>query len=264
MRTPESTILERKRANRDSRRLWRRKKHPSGRDTLEGMAEKAKRTGRIRQMIDVYKTTKVHDRNLTAILILCFIVPVLVFVGLAAIFSTAWFGWIVWPLTGVLVGILVVMIVLGRRAERTAYRQIEGRPGAVGAVVQGALRRSWRGSEVPVAVTRNQDAVYRVVGRGGVVLISEGSLQRTRRLASDEERKVKRALRNVPVVHLYVGPDEGGVPLEKLSRTLVKLKPMMKRPEVDAVYNRLSSLQGTPIGIPKGIDPNRARSQRPR
>lgn len=228
------------------------------------MAEKAKRNGRIRQMVEVYKTTKVHDRKLTPILILCFIAPILVSVGLAALFSDAWFGWVVWPLTGVLVGILLVMIVLGRRAERTAYRQIEGRAGAVGAVVQGALRRSWRGSEVPVAVTRSQDAVYRVVGRGGVVLISEGSFQRTRRLASDEERKVKRALRNAPVVHLYVGPDEGGVPLEKLSRTLVKLKPVLKRPEVDAVYNRLSSLQGTPIGIPKGIDPNRVRSQRPR
>lgn len=228
------------------------------------MAEKAKRNGRIRQMVEVYRTTKVHDRNLPWILLLCFIAPILVSLGLAWLFAGNWIGWVVWPLTGVLVGVLIVLIVLGRRAESTAYRQIEGRPGAVGAVVQGALRRSWRGSEVPVAVNRNQDAVYRVIGRGGVVLISEGSLQRTRRMASDEERKVKRALRNVEVVHLYVGEDEGGVPLEKLSRTLVKLKPTLKRSEVDAVYNRLASLQGTPIGIPKGMDPNRMRSQRPR
>ena len=237
---------------------------PRERDTLEGMAEKAKRNGRIRQMVEVYRTTKVHDRNLPWILLLCFIAPILVSLGLAWLFAGNWIGWVVWPLTGVLVGILVVLIVLGRRAESTAYRQIEGRPGAVGAVVQGALRRSWRGSEVPVAVNRNQDAVYRVIGRGGVVLISEGSLQRTRRMASDEERKVKRALRNVEVVHLYVGEDEGSIPLEKLSRTLVKLKPTLKRGEVDAVYNRLASLQGTPIGIPKGMDPNRMRSQRPR
>ncbi|KAF5274892.1 hypothetical protein FQA39_LY18698 [Lamprigera yunnana] len=38
-----------------------------------------------------------------------------------------------------------------------------------------ALRRSWRGSEVPVGINRNQDALYRVVGKGGVVLIAEGS-----------------------------------------------------------------------------------------
>lgn len=228
------------------------------------MAEKAKRNGRIRQMIEIYRTTKVHDRGLTPILLLCFIAPVLVSVVLAWVFAGNWLGWIVWPLTGVLVGILLVMIVLGRRAERVAYRQIAGRPGAVGAVVQGALRRSWRGSEVPVAVNRNQDAVYRVVGRGGVVLISEGSRQRTQRMAADEERKVKRALRNVEVVHIHVGEDEDGVPLEKLSRTLVKLPAKLRRPEVDAVFNRLSSLQATPIGIPKGMDPNRVRSQRPR
>lgn len=215
-------------------------------------------------MIEVYRTTKVHDRNLTPALLLSFIAPILVAVALAFFFANGWIGWVLWSITGVLVGLLLAMIVLGRRAEKTAYQQIEGRPGAVGAVVQSALRRSWRGSEVPVAINRNQDAVYRVVGRGGVVLISEGSKARTQRMAADEERKLKRALRNVEIVHLYVGPDEGGIPLHRLSRTLVKLKPKLRRAEVDAVFNRLSSLQGAPIGIPKGMDPNRVRSQRPR
>lgn len=227
-------------------------------------AEKAKRNGRIRQMVEIYRATKVHDRNLPWALLLCFIAPVAVALLLAWLLPGGWFGWIVWPVTGVLVGILLVMIVLGRRAEKSAYQQIEGRPGAVGAVVQSALRRSWRGSEVPVAINRNQDAVYRVVGRGGVVLIAEGSRQGTQRMAADEERKVKRALRNVEVVHLYVGPDEDGIPLHQLSRTLVKLKPKLNRNEVTAVYNRLASLQASPVGIPKGMDPNRMRSQRPR
>ncbi|WP_025132859.1 DUF4191 domain-containing protein [Leucobacter sp. PH1c] len=227
-------------------------------------AEKAKRDGRIKQMIEIYRTTKVHDRNLPWVLLAVFIAPILVSVLLAWLLPGGWFGWVIWPISGILVGLLLVMIVLGRRAEKMAYQQIEGRPGAVGAVVQGALRRSWRGSEVPIAINRNQDAVYRVVGRGGVVLISEGSRARTERMAADEERKVKRALRNVEVVHLYVGPDGDGIPLAKLSKTLVKLKPKLSRNEVAAVYNRLSSLQAAPVGIPKGMDPNRIRSQRPR
>lgn len=227
-------------------------------------AEKAKRTGRIKQMIEIYRTTRVRDRNLTLMLLVSFLAPLVASLLLAWLLPGSWLNWVVWPLSGVLVGILLVMIVLGRRAEKAAYQQIDGRPGAVGAVVQGALRRSWRGSEVPVSINRNQDAVYRVVGRGGVVLISEGSRARTQRMAADEERKVKRALRNVEVVHLYVGPDGDGIPLHKLSRSLVKLKPKMSRAEVTAVYNRLSSLQATPIGIPKGMDPNRVRSQRPR
>lgn len=227
-------------------------------------AEKAKRNGRIKQMIEVYRTTKVHDRNLPWVLLLVFIAPIVAAVFVAWIIQGNWFGWVLWPLSGALVGLLLAMIVLGRRAEKMAYTQIEGRPGAVGAVVQGALRRSWRGSEVPIAINKNQDAVYRVVGRGGVVLISEGSRSRTQRMAADEERKLKRALRNIEIVHLYVGPDGDGVPLPQLSKTLVKLKPKLNRNEVAAVYNRLSSLQASPVGIPKGMDPNRVRPQRPR
>lgn len=219
-----------------------------------------KAPGRIKQMVQVYQNTRVHDRALTPLMIVSFVGPILAGVLVAFLLHSNWIGWILWCVTGALVGLLVAMIVLGRRAEAMAYSQIEGRAGAVGAIVQSALRRSWRGSEVPVAINRQQDAVYRVVGRGGVVLISEGSLQRTRRMAQEEERKVKRAMMNVEVVHLYVGPDEGGIPLAKLSKELTKLKPKLNRNEVQAVFNRLSSLQASPVGIPKGMDPNRVRS----
>lgn len=231
-----------------------------------GMAEakKKKAPGRIKQMIEVYKNTRTHDRLLAPLMLLSFVGPILVAVLLAVFLPGNWFSWILWPLTGVLVGILIAMLVLGRRAEAVAYGQIEGRPGAVGAIIQSALRRSWRGSEVPIAMTRQQDAVYRVIGRGGVVLISEGSLQRTKRIAQDEERKLRRAVQNVPISHLYVGPDEGATPLAQLTKALQKLKPALNRNEITAVYNRISSLQASPVGIPKGIDPNRVRSQRPR
>lgn len=223
-----------------------------------------KAPGRIKQMVQVYNTTRKTDRLLTPLMLLSFVGPILIAVLLAWLIPGNWFSWVLWPLTGVLAGLLVAMIVLGRRAEATAYAQIDGRPGAVGAIIQSALRRSWRGSEVPVAMTRQQDAVYRVIGRAGVVLISEGSLARTRRIAQDEERKLRRAISNIPIHHLYVGPDEGAVPLPKLTKQLQKLKPALNRGEISAVYNRLSSLQASPVGIPKGIDPNRVRASRPR
>lgn len=243
------------------------------RDTLEGMAKDqdkkaaraAKKPGRIKQMWQVYQTTKEHDRNLTLWLLLAFIAPVAVGVLVAALVPGNWLSWVLWIVTGLLLGVLLVMIVLGRRAEKAAYQQIEGRPGAVGAVIQGALRRSWRGSETPIAMNpRTQDAVYRVVGRGGVVLITEGPFERTKRLRIDEERKVRRVLPNVKITHLQVGPDEGSVPLHKLSSALVKIKPTLRKAEVQAVHLRLASLQSAPVGIPKGIDPNKVRSQRPR
>ncbi len=220
--------------------------------------------GRIKQMVQIYHSTKKYDRNLTLVLVLVFIAPIALSLGAAWFFNNNVFGWIVWPITGLLVGVLLVMIVLGRRAESVAYGQLEGQPGAVGAVINGALRRSWRGSEVPVAMTKQQDALYRVVGRGGVVLIAEGSSTRTKQLVARESTKLKHALRGVTLTTLYVGPDEGAVPLNKLSRTLVKLKPVLSRREVTDVYNRLQSLKADPIGIPKGIDPYKARAQRAR
>lgn len=223
-----------------------------------------KQPGRIKQMVQIYHNTKQYDRNLPLILVLCFVAPIALAIVAALVFNNSIFGWIVWPLTGILVGLLIAMIVLGRRAESVAYGQLEGRAGAVGAVINGALRRSWRGSEVPIAMTKQQDALYRVVGRGGVVLIAEGSKSRSQQLANREMIKLRQALRGVQITTLYVGADEGGIPLNKLSRTLTKMKPALNRREITDVYNRLSSLKSDPIGIPKGMDPYKARPQRGR
>lgn len=223
-----------------------------------------KEPGRIRQMVQVYQQTKRHDRNLTLALAACFLGPIALSLLAAWLFSNNVFGWIVWPITGILVGLLLAMIVLGRRAESVAYRQLEGQPGAVGAVINGALRRSWRGSETPVAMNRQRDAVYRVVGRGGAVLLVEGSPQRAKQLVTREEIQLRRSLSGVPITILYVGTGEGQVPLNRLSRTLVKLKPALNRREVQTVYNRISSMKADPIGVPKGMDPFKVRPGRPR
>ena len=77
---------------------------------------------------------------------------------------------VLYIVVGLMLGVLLLLIVLGRKAERAAYSQIEGQPGAVGAVMKSGLRRSWRAAEMPVAVQgRSQAAVYRAVGKGGVV-----------------------------------------------------------------------------------------------
>ncbi|MGO1840682.1 MAG: DUF4191 domain-containing protein [Canibacter sp.] len=242
------------------------------RDTLEAMAEektqrkkKKKGEGRIAQMLQVYRTTKEHDRKLPWILLAVFIVPILIGLVLAVVIPGGILNWVLWIVTGILVGILLAMIVLGRRAERTAYEQIEGRQGAVGAVISSGLRGSYRGSETPVAIVpRGGDAVYRVIGKGGVILISEGSQQRVHRMVTDENRKVARVLPNVQITHIHVGREDGQVPLHKLSRHLKKLKRTLSRAEIQAVYQRLSSLRKEPIGIPKGIDPTKMRRGRPR
>ncbi|WP_141918291.1 DUF4191 domain-containing protein [Klugiella xanthotipulae] len=227
--------------------------------------KKVKKQGRLSQMWQVFQMTRRYDPKITLILVGYFVVPVLVGVGLGVFLPGGVLGTIVWILSGVMVGILLVLIVLGRRAERAAYSQIEGEPGAVGAIVKNALRRSWTGSEMPIAVNpRTKDAVYRVTGRGGVVLIGEGPKSRVQRMMGDEERKVKRILPAVTITHLFVGPDEDSIPLYKVSRKLVKIKPSLTKQEVIAVGKRLGSLQANPVGLPKGIDPTKMRAPRPR
>ena len=163
-----------------------------------------------------------------------------------------------------LAGVLLVLIVLGRRAEAAAYSQIAGKPGAVGAVLKSGLRRSWTGSEMPVVVNKSQDAVYRAVGRGGVVLIGEGPRSRTQPMLDKERANVHRILPNVPVNLLYVGPDPDSIGLSKIVPALARFKRTLTKAEVMAVSNRLASLGRNGIPIPKGIDPNRVRAPRPR
>lgn len=234
-------------------------------DSSTPAPRKAKKAGRIAQMWQVFKMTRRYDPAISWIMVIVFLAPIALGVLAAFLFNGGIIGWVLWIVTGILVGVLLGLIVLGRRAEKAAYLQIEGQPGAVGAVVKNALRRSWTGTEVPVAVNaKTQDAVYRVVGRGGVVLIGEGPRSRTTRIVLDEERKVKKVLPNVSVTQVYVGPDADAVPLYKISSTLLKIKPTLNKREVRAVAQRLSSLQSSPVGIPKGIDPKRVRAPRPR
>jgi hypothetical protein len=168
---------------------------------------------------------------------------------------------VIWIIVGVFAGALGALILLGRRAERAAYGQIEGQPGAVGAVLRSSLGRGWRGSEVPVAVNgRTRDAIYRVVGRAGVVLLAEGPKGRTQRMVDEERRKVLRVAPNVPVSVLNVGHDDG-LRLHQINRRMSRLKPKLTRAEVLAVSNRLESLtSGLPV--PKGVDPTRLRPAR--
>ncbi|MBX3194294.1 MAG: DUF4191 domain-containing protein [Microbacteriaceae bacterium] len=224
-----------------------------------------KEPGRIKQMWQVFQMTRRYDPMIVWYLLLAFIVPVGLSVLLALVLSPGnILGLVLYIIAGILAGVLLVLIVLGRRAETAAYSQIAGRPGAVGAVLKSGLRRSWTGSEMPLVVNKNQDAIYRAVGRGGVVLIGEGPRSRTQPMLEKERANVQRVLPNVPVNLLYVGPDPDSVPLGKIVRALGRLKRSLTKAEVLAVNNRLSSLGKNGLPIPKGMDPTRVRAPRPR
>jgi hypothetical protein len=233
---------------------------------VEQPAKKVKEPNRIKQMFDVFQMTRKHDNRAIWFMLLGGVPPIVVGFLLGFLLPNSnLLSEISYPIIGLLAGILIAMIILGRRAERAAYSQIEGQAGAVGAVLKNSVRRGWQTSEMPVNVSpRTQDAVYRAIGRGGVALIGEGPKSRTQRMLEDERRTVARVLPNVPITFLYVGPDSDSTPLYKLPNRLQRIKPALRKAEVIAVGNRLASLSKPPVGIPKGMDPNRVRAQRPR
>ncbi|WP_309616182.1 DUF4191 domain-containing protein [Salinibacterium sp.] len=225
-----------------------------------------KEPGRLKQMYQVFQMTRRYDSLAIWFLLLAFLGPVLIGLVLAFLLSRDQIlGFVLYIVAGVLGGVLVFLIVLGRRAERAAYSQIAGQPGAVGAVLKSSLRNGWTASEMPVAVSpKTQDAVYRAVGRGGVALIGEGPRSRTQPMLEGERRNITRILPNVPVTFLYVGPDAESVPLHKLPVKLRSIKSALRKPEILAVSNRLNSLGRNGLPIPKGMDPTKVRAPRPR
>ena len=96
------------------------------------------------------------------------------------------------------------------------------------------------------------------------MLIGEGPRSRTQPMLDKERANVSRILPNVTVTLMYVGPDPDSTPLHKIVPTLARLKKSLRRDEVTAVSNRLTSLSRNMLPIPKGMDPTKVRAPRPR
>jgi hypothetical protein len=127
------------------------------------MARKGRkpRRQRIAQIRAAYSMTRKVDRRVGWILLAVFLAVVALFVLAGLLIGAPVYLGVI----GVPVAVLVVTIVFGRRAERAAYSQVEGQPGAAAAVLQ-SMRRGWTITPA-VAATRNQDVVHRAsAGRG--------------------------------------------------------------------------------------------------
>lgn len=228
--------------------------------TSKNRAPKAQ--GQLAQMWTVYKMTAQYDKTSVLWASLGFLTVLGAFVGFSALaFPGNIVNLIIFIVLGVMFGIIAAMVVMGRKAERAAYARISGQLGAVGAVLAN-LRKGWRSAEMPVAVNpRSQDAVYRAIGPGGVVLVGEGARTRVKVLLEDERRKVNRVAPGAPVSFVYVTNDSEATALEDLSRELYKMKKSLSRGEIGVVAKRLESL-GLNIPIPKGIDPSKLGKMR--
>ncbi|GAA1733747.1 DUF4191 domain-containing protein [Aeromicrobium alkaliterrae] len=221
-------------------------------------------TGRIAQMRQAYRITKNSDPNIGLILLLWFLVVGGIMATLSLVFiSNGVLSIVLAVVFGLLSGTLAALIVFGRRAERAAYAQVEGQPGAAASALQ-MLRRGWNVKPV-VAFTKNQDIVHRVVGKPGVVLVGEGNPNRVKSLLASERRKHQRILGDeVPVLEIVVGREEGQIPLPKLNRHLQKTKKALKPAEQTSVINKLKALDAMrpAAPMPRGPVPTSMKAAR--
>jgi hypothetical protein len=214
-----------------------------GQPKVSRLKKLAGQAGMIKQ---AYSLTRKNDPKLPWIMLIAFVV-VAGLVELIGILLSSPFVFI--PLA-VITGGLAALVIFGRRAQGSAYRQVEGQPGAAAWVLEG-MRGDWRVTS-GVAGTAQLDAVHRVLGRPGVILVAEGAPSRVRGLLAQEKKKVARVVGDTPIYDIVVGDAEGQVPLRKLSSHVMKLPRNLSAGEVNALGRRMSAMGGGRMPVPGG------------
>lgn len=212
---------------------------------------------RLRTIANAYRMTREADPRLELWLAVAVLVPVVA--GVVVSLLTG--GWLLWMPTAVLLGIVAALFVFGRRVQSAQFAAIEGMPGAAAAVLQ-QMRGQWFVTPA-VAVNKHQEMVHRVVGRPGIVLVTEGGTsQRVKGLVARERKKLDRVRGDAPV-HVVLSGDGSGdtVELGKLQVELTKLRNVLSKTEVPKLARRLAPLDKGNIPMPKGYIP---RGGRPR
>ncbi|MDG4858774.1 DUF4191 domain-containing protein [Streptomyces sp. T-3] len=221
-------------------------------------AASAANPGRLKQIALTYKMTSKADPMVGLVIAAVGIVTFGVFLAIGF-----WIGHPVYlGILGFLLAFLAMAIIFGRRAERAAFGQMEGQPGAAAAVLDN-VGKGWTTTPA-VAMNRNQDVVHRAVGKAGIVLIGEGNPNRVKTLLAAEKKKMARIVIDVPVNDFIVGNDEGQIPLKKLRTTMLKLPRTLTGPQVTATNDRLRALGDlmSNMPLPKGPMPKGMRMPR--
>lgn len=212
-------------------------------------ASKAKR----KQIFQAFNMQRKEDKALIPIMVGAFVVVAGVLFGLGFIWGLQWF---LLPI-GIAFGLLAAVILFGRRVQKNVYGKAEGQPGAAAWALEN-MRGRWRVTP-SVAGNTQLDAVHRVLGRPGVVLVAEGAPHRVKPLLAQEKKRVSRVIGETPIYDFIVGNEEKQVPLRRLQATIMKLPNNLKPAQIDALEKRLSALAARGAQLPKGPMPAGAK-----
>ena len=221
-------------------------------------ARRSKRREQFGQFWQVFKATRQADRAMLPILIGAFLGTALVIWALG--FLIAHNPFLPIPIA-IAVGLVVAMLLFSRRAQAAMYNKADGQPGAALYVLQN-LRGDWTTTEA-VGATTQFDAVHRLVGRPGIVLVGEGAPHRVKGLLAQEKRRVSRLVGDTPIYDITVGKGDGQTELRKLNTTLLKLPRNLTREQVGSLNKRLAALSTTRAPLPQGPMPAGAKIRNP-
>jgi hypothetical protein len=216
-------------------------------------ARRAASRARYKQIWQAFQMQRREDKALVPIMVGVLLLSVAVVFAIGLIFDLQW---ILLPL-GIAIGILAAISIFGRRVQRNVYSKADGQPGAAGWALDN-LRGQWRVTP-GVAGTTHLDAVHRVIGRPGIILVAEGAPHRVKGLLAQEKKRTARIAGTMPIYDIIVGNDEGQVPLAKLQRHLMKLPRNINRQEMESMEARLAALGSRAAAMPKGPMPAGAK-----
>jgi hypothetical protein len=217
-------------------------------------AEKKERRGQIWQ---VFKRQVREDKRLLPYLIGTLVLCAGIFAVLAWLAGMWWWVGLIF---GAIIGGMAAMIIFARRVQRSVYQQAEGTPGAAAWSLQNNLKGRWRITPA-VAGTTHLDAVHRVIGRPGIVLVGEGAPHRVKPLIAQEKKRIARVVGDTPIYDVIVGTEEGQTPLRKLNPFLMRLPRNISPGRVSELDTKLASLgsRSPQTGLPKGPMPAGAK-----
>ncbi|MCI2421222.1 DUF4191 domain-containing protein [Saccharopolyspora sp. K220] len=209
--------------------------------------------GRIKQIFEAFKMQRREDKLLVPLMLGAFVGVTAVVFLLGMIWALHW----VFLPAGLAFGLLAAVIIFGRRVQANVYRKADGQPGAAGWALDN-LRGRWVLTQA-VAGTAQLDAVHRLIGRPGVVLVGEGSPHRVKSLMAQEKKRVARLVGDTPIYEIMVGTEEGQVRLSKLQQRIMKLPRNIGPGQIDSIENRLAALASRGTAMPKGPMPQGAK-----
>ncbi|MDT7707166.1 MAG: hypothetical protein QOG20_2773 [Pseudonocardiales bacterium] len=216
-------------------------------------AKRAASKARRKQIWEAFKMQRREDKALIPWMVGAFLLPVVVVFVVAMFWN---FQWISLPV-GIALGVLAAVSIFGRRVQKNVYGKADGQPGAAGWALDN-MRGQWR-VEQGVAGTTHLDAVHRVIGRPGVILVAEGAPHRVKSLLAQEKKRIARVAGSTPIYDIIVGNEDGQIPLDKLQRHMTKLPRNITGDQMDTIEKRLASLGSRAAAMPKGPMPAGAK-----